>query len=309
MIESQLAAEVAEPAAEPSPHRRAARGYWHESWHRLVRNPLAMASAAFIAVVAVIALTAPLLSAAVTHYQYFNQDLDHTFAPPFTPGHLLGTNQIGQDTLTRLIWGAQISLGVGFLTVIISLVLGTAAGLAAGFYGGLVDDLLMRLVDVLLATPRLYLFILVGIIFYRQSGLVTLSLVIASVGWGSTARLVRGEVLSLAESEFMVATRSIGAGDVRLIARHLLPNVLPILIVAASLGVGGIILVEAGLDYLGFGIHPPTPSWGNMLSDAQEYFVHSTWLVVLPGACIFLTVLATSLLGNALRDAFDPRTR
>lgn len=309
MIESQLSKEVVGAGLEPGLDRPAGRGYWHESWRRLVRNPLAMAAAGFIAVVAVIALAAPLLSAILTHQQYFNQDLDHTFAPPLASGHLLGTDQLGQDTLTRLIWGARISLGVGFLTVTISLVAGTAVGLAAGFYRGLVDDLLMRLVDVLLAIPRLYLFILVGIIFYRQSGLVTLSLVIASVGWGSTARLVRGEVLSLNESEFMLATRSIGAGDLRLIARHLLPNVLPVLIVAASLGVGTIILVEAGLDYLGFGIHPPTPSWGNMLSAAQEYFVHSVWLVFLPGACIFLTVLATSLLGNALRDAFDPRIR
>jgi peptide/nickel transport system permease protein len=309
MIESELTRDVTGDAPAEGARRRPSRGYWRESLHRLLGNRVAVTAAAFIAVVALIALAAPLLSAVVTHHRYFEQDLGQNFAPPLSAGHLLGTDELGRDTLTRLIWGAQVSLGVGVLTVAISITLGSLAGLAAGFYRGIVDDLLMRLVDIVLATPRLYLFILVGIIFYKQSGLVTLSLVIASVGWGGTARLVRGEVLGIAESEFMIATRSVGASDVRLIVRHLLPNVLPVMIVAASLGVGGIILVEAALDYLGFGIHPPTPSWGNMLSSSQQYFVHSAWLVVLPGACIFLTVLATTLLGNALRDAFDPRLR
>ena len=288
---------------------RPAQSFWSESWERLRSNGAGMAAAGVIVFMGVVALAAPLLSTVVTHHNFHEQDINNNFATLFFPGHVLGTDEIGRDTLTRLIWGAQVSLGVGFLTVAISVVVGTSVGLSAGYFGGLADDLLMRVVDVILAIPRLFLFILVGILFFRKTSLLSLSLVIASVGWGSTARLVRGEVLSIRNRDFMLATRSLGAGHLRLILRHLLPNALPVLIVAASLGVGGVILAEAALDYLGFGIHPPTPSWGNMLSNAQQYFTHSVWLVFLPGFCIFVTVLAANLFGNAVRDAFDPRLR
>ena len=308
MIQQGQAAEAAGISIQADTGAaRPAQSYWSQSWERLRGNRLGVAAAGVLLLMSAVALLAPLLSVLVTHHAYYEQDLQNNFAPPGFPGHVLGTDEIGRDTLTRLFWGAQVSLGVGFLTVALSLALGTAVGLVAGYYGGAIDDLLMRLVDVILAIPRLFLFILVGILFFRQTSLVSVSLVIASVGWGGTARLVRGEVLSIRHRDFMLATRSIGAGDARLILRHLLPNALPVLIVAASLGVGGVILAEAALDFLGFGIHPPTPSWGNMLSNAQQYFVHSPWLVFLPGACIFVTVLASNLFGNAVRDAFDPR--
>jgi len=209
--------------------------------------------------------------------------------------------------LTRLIYGAQVTLGIGFLTVAIALTVGTAVALAAGYYGGLLDDVLMRVVDVVLAIPPVFLYILMSILFRPTA--ITLSVIIASVGWASLARLVRSEVLSLRTRDYMLATRSLGAGALRLILRHLLPNALPLMIVAASLGLAQVVLIEAALDFLGLGIQPPTASWGNMLSNAQVYFVHSTWLVVLPGTCIFITVLAANLFGNAIRDAFDPRLR
>jgi peptide/nickel transport system permease protein len=196
---------------------------------------------------------------------------------------------------------------VAFLTVGISLTLGTTVGLVTGYYGGWIDDILMRLVDVVLSIPAIFLFILMSILFRPNP--VTLAMIIASVGWGGVARLVRGEVLSVKQRDFIMATRSIGARDVRLIVRHLLPNVLPVLIVAASLGVGQIILIEAALDFLGLGIQPPTASWGNMLTNAESYFFHSTWLVYFPGITIFITVLASNLFGNAIRDAFDPRLK
>jgi peptide/nickel transport system permease protein len=310
MISQGQAAEAARVGgAVEAVSGRPAQSFWSHSWERLRANRLGMAAAGVLLLMGVIAVLAPVLSGLVTHHAYYEQDIRNNFASPGTPGHWLGTDEIGRDTLTRLIWGAQVSLGVGFLTVALSVIVGTAVGLTAGYYGGLVDDILMRLVDVILAIPRLFLFILVGILFFRNTSLVSVSLVIASVGWGGTARLVRGEVLSIRHRDFMLATRSAGASDLRLIVRHLLPNVLPVLIVAASLGVGGVILAEAALDYLGFGIHPPTPSWGNMLSNAQQYFVHSPWLVFLPGVSIFVTVLAANLFGNAVRDAFDPRLR
>jgi len=310
MIHEGQAAEAARAGARSEGiSTRPAQSYWSQSWERLRANRLGMAAAGVLLFMSAVALLAPLLSALVTHHAYYEQDIQNNFVNPGFPGHLLGTDEIGRDTLTRLIWGAQVSLGVGFLTVALSLGVGTAVGLVAGYYGGVTDDLLMRFVDVILAIPRLFLFILVGILFFRRTSLLSVSLVIASVAWGGTARLVRGEVLSIRHRDFMLATRSVGAGDARLILRHLLPNALPVLIVAASLGVGGVILAEAALDYLGFGIHPPTPSWGNMLSNAQQYFTHSIWLVFLPGVCIFLTVLAANLFGNAVRDAFDPRLR
>jgi ABC-type dipeptide/oligopeptide/nickel transport system permease subunit len=285
------------------------RGYWGESWKRLRKDRLGTAAAVLIVILALLALAAPLISAVVTHHAYQDQDLDLTFAPPGVPGYWLGADELGRDTLTRLIWGARVSLAVGAITVAVALTVGTAAGLAAAYYGELVDDVLMRIVDMILSIPPILLFILVGIVFAKQSGLLTLSLTIASVSWGNTARLVRGEALATRNRDFMLATRSLGASDLRLILVHLLPNVVAVLIVVASLDIGRVMLIEAALDFLGFGIHPPTPSWGNMLSNAQEYFAHSPWLVFFPGLCIFVTVLAFNLLGNAVRDAFDPRLK
>lgn len=294
----ELPESGAEVAVRPS------RSYWSEVRDRLLENRVGLYAGFYILLMAALALAAPLFSRYLTHYTFTHQDLDNNFAGPGAV-HWLGSDELGRDTLTRLIYGAQVSLGVGFLTVFLQLILGGGVGLVAGYYGGILEDLLMRLVDMVLAIPSIFLFILMAILFKPST--ITLSLIIASVGWGGVARLVRGEVLSVRTRDFMLATRSLGATDVRLILRHLLPNVLPVMIVAASLNVGAIILVEAALDFLGLGIHPPTPSWGNMLSNSQTYFSHSVWLVVFPGVAIFLTVLAANLFGNSVRDAVDPR--
>jgi peptide/nickel transport system permease protein len=292
--------------AQVARETRPAQGYWSESWERLRANRMGMVAGGLILALAVIALLAPLIAAFVTHYDPARQDLNNNFDVP-SRLHWLGSDELGRDTLTRLVYGARISLGVGFLTVAIQLTVGASVGLLAGHHGRFVDDVLMRVVDVILAFPPIFLFIGLAIVF-RPSTL-TLSLIIASVGWGAVARLVRGEVLSIKNRDFMLATRSIGSGDVRLMLAHLLPNVMPVMIVAASLALGQIILVEAALDFLGLGIQPPTASWGNMLTNAQTYFVHSVWLVIFPGLTIFITVLAANLFGNAVRDAFDPRLR
>jgi peptide/nickel transport system permease protein len=289
-----------------SESRRPAQSYWNESWERLRANRIGVAAGVLILIFALIAIAAPVFSLLVTHYDPTRQHLVDNFRPP---GHqyLLGTDELGRDTLTRLIYGGRVTLGVAFLTVLLSLTLGTAVGLIAGYYGRWLDDVLMRLVDVFLAIPAIFLFILMSILFRPNA--ITLAAIIASVGWGGVARLVRGEVLSVKQRDFIVAARSVGARDVRVIVQHLLPNVLPVLIVAASLGVGQIILIEAALDFLGLGIQPPTASWGNMLTNAESYFFHSSWLVVFPGLTIFVTVLASNLFGNAVRDAFDPRLK
>jgi peptide/nickel transport system permease protein len=283
---------------------RPGQSYWSQSYERLRANRIGMACGALILVLAAIALAAPLISTYVTHFAYSDQDLTHIFRSP-SPAHWLGTDELGRDTLTRLVYGAQVSLTVGFLTVGLSLAAGGTVGLIAGYYGGWLDNLLMRLVDTLLSIPSIFLFILLSILLRPNA--VTLSVIIAIVGWGNVARLVRAESRSIKTRDFITATRAIGARDVRLILRHLLPNALPVMIVAASLAVGQIILIEAALSYLGLGIEPPTPSWGNMLSNAQQYFYHSAYLVIFPGVCIFITVLAANIFGNAVRDAFDPR--
>jgi peptide/nickel transport system permease protein len=285
---------------------RPAQSFWNESWERLRANRIGVAAGVVILILALIAIAAPLFSQFLTHFDPTRQHLTDNFRPPGHP-YLLGTDELGRDTLTRLIYGGRVTLGVAFLTVLLSLTLGTTVGLLAGYYGRWLDDLLMRIVDVFLAIPAIFLFILMSILFRPNA--FTLAAIIASVGWGGVARLVRGEVLSVKQRDFILATRSVGAKDLRLIVRHLLPNVLPILIVAASLGVGQIILIEAALDFLGLGIQPPTPSWGNMLTNAESYFFHSGWLVVFPGVTIFVTVLASNLFGNAVRDAFDPRLK
>jgi peptide/nickel transport system permease protein len=297
--------EGAGPLAVRAPRPRAER-YWREAWERLRADRVGVAAGIVVLALAVAALLAPLISAAVLHQDPLSQDLHGTFLPP-SAQHPLGTDDLGRDTLVRLLFGARVSLAVGFLSVAVLATLGTAAGLLAGYYGGLLGDVLMRLVDTLLAVPAIYLLILVTAVI--SVNVVTLSLLIAFISWGPLARLVRAEVLSVRGRDYVTATRSIGARDARVILRHVLPNVLPVVIVAASLGVGGVILTEAALDFVGLGVAPPTPTWGNMLTDAQTEFTRSAWLVVLPGALIFLTVLAANVFGNAVRDALDPRLR
>jgi peptide/nickel transport system permease protein len=296
---------LTEPGVE-SVKPRPGKSYWAESWERLRENRIGMFAGYLILVLALVAICAPLISAFVTHYNPTRQDLDSQFIGP-SPQHWLGADETGRDVLTRLVYGAQVSLGVGFLTVALQILLGGSVGLVAGFFGRWVDNLLMRFVDMILAIPAIFLFILMSILFRPNA--ITLSLIIASVGWGGVARLVRGEVLSVKNRDFMLAARSLGASNLRLILRHLLPNAMHVMVVAASLGVGAIILVEAALDFLGLGISLPTPSWGNMLSNAQTYFTHSTWLVIFPGVMIFITVLAANIFGNAVRDSFDPRLK
>jgi peptide/nickel transport system permease protein len=291
-------------AIAPAP--RSERGYWRESGGRLAESRVALASAALLAVFGILALTAPLISHYITGYGPNEQDLVRTFNGP-SAKHWLGTDELGRDTLTRLLWGARVTLGVALLAVSVQLTIGTAVGLVAGFYGRWIDGIAMRFVDSVLAFPDIFLYMLIAVLIRPTP--VALAFIIASVGWADVSRLIRAEVLVLKNEDYILASRSVGASNLRLMLGHILRNALPIIIVTASVRVGQVILIEAALDFLGLGIQPPTPSWGNMLSNSQTYFYHSTWLVVLPGLAIVSTVLATNLLGNALRDALDPRLR
>lgn len=288
-----------------------ARSYWSEAWQRLRQNRIGMAAGCVIAFFGVIALLAPVISTYVTHYDPNRQVLRDQFLS-VGGRHLLGTDELGRDTLTRLVYGARISYLIGFTTVALSLTIGSTVGIVSGFYGGLVDRILGRAIDMLLAVPAFYLLVLISAT--HPFGLTTnqpvpLAITLALLGWGGTSRLVRGEVLSVKQRDFILATRSVGASGFRIMFRHILPNVAAVMIIVASLGVGGVILAEAGLDFIGLGIVPPTPTWGNMLNNAQSYFYHSVLLVLAPGVMIFIAVLCFNLFGNAIRDALDPRLR
>ena len=294
------------------------RGYWRLSWERLRSDRVSIVFGLVLVILALIAIAAPLVSSAVTGLRPSQQDLDHIFSAP-TAAHWLGTDELGRDVLTRLVWGGRVSLGVGFLTVALFIAIGGAVGVVAGYYGGVVDEVLMRLVDILLAIPTIFLLILITSLlplnigpgpvpwFTIRHDAVSISIVIAATVWARPARLIRAEALAIRNRDFVQAARAVGATNARTVVRHVLPNVLPILIVTASLGVGQIILTEAALDFIGLGVQPPEPSWGNMLINAQRYFYQSLWLVVWPGICIVLAVLSANIFGNGVRDAFDPR--
>jgi peptide/nickel transport system permease protein len=221
--------------------------------------------------------------------------------------HLLGTDKYGRDVYTRILYGARISLSIGFIAVVISITLGTLVGAVSGYFGGLVDTVLMRLVDTLISFPRLVLLITVIALF--EPSILVVVIVLGLTLWPSTARIVRGEVLSLREREFIEAARALGLGSPRIILRHIIPNVMGPVIVAATLGLGNIILIEAGLSFLGLSVQPPTPSWGTIINDGREFLLQAWWVSTFPGLAIVFTVVAFNLIGDGLRDALDPRLR
>lgn len=221
-------------------------------------------------------------------------------------GHPFGTDQLSRDVLARVVGGARISLSVALLAVALSVTIGAAVGLISGYWGGMVDAGLMRLVDGALAIPRLFILLLVLAVWERVP-VAALIMLIGATGWFATSRLLRGEVLRLREEGYVRAAEALGAGRRHIIFRHLLPNALGPLLVAATLGVGDVILLEAGLSFLGLGIQPPTPSWGGMILDSREVLVSAPWVGIFPGLAIVITVLSANLFGDALRGAVDPR--
>ncbi|MBX6341115.1 MAG: ABC transporter permease, partial [Thermomicrobiaceae bacterium] len=263
------------------------RGYLEQVWRRFRRNHLALAALAVTLVILVFSYGAPLVSAYVTHKGYADQSLLKGLKPPLTDGYLLGSDNLGRDVLTRLAYGGRVSMTVAILATMSALVIGLPLGAIAGYYGGIVDTIIMRLVDILLSIPVLFLLIFVNSIV--QVGWVGLAVVIALFSWMGLARLVRGEVLSLKGRDFITSARLLGASDLRIIFRHMVPNVTPIIIVWATLAVPVFIIVEATLSFLGLGVHIPTPSWGNMLNEAQQYLSKAWWLVFIPGFMIYIT--------------------
>jgi peptide/nickel transport system permease protein len=272
------------------------------AWRRLRRNRAALVGLVIILVLVLVALFAPWLAP----YNPYAVTLTGRLQPPGN-GHPLGTDELGRDILSRLIYGARVELWVGIVTVALSGLIGVTAGLLAGYLGSSWDGVLMRVVDVFLAFPVIILAI--AIVAVRGPGLTNVLIALGLVYWTTYARVVRGVVLALREEEFTWAARTLGATPVRIMFRHLLPYTLAPLLVLASLGMANAILAEAALSFLGLGIQPPEASWGSMLNSGMQFLRNASFLTLSPGLAIFVTVLGFNLLGDGLRDALDPRMR
>lgn len=269
-------------------------------FERFIKNRLAIAGTMLILVLALLALAAPLLAP-------YSPSAQHLVDRLQTPSarFLLGTDDLGRDVLSRMIYGIRISLTVGLVAVGISVFIGTILGLISGYFGGKTDTLIMRLVDIMLCFPTFFLILLV--IAFLEPNIYNVMIVIGLTSWPGLTRLVRAEVLSLREREFIQAARLLGLSHARIFFVHLLPNVISPIVVSATLGVGDAILTESGLSFLGLGVQPPMPSWGQMLTAGKEYIYIAWWLSLYPGLAILFTVLAFNLMGEGLRDILDPR--
>lgn len=271
-------------------------------WRSLRRNPLALFGGAVVVLLFAIAITASYLPI----HDPYAIDAEAVLAPP-TIGHPLGTDDLGRDVLSRVIYGSRVSLWVGFVSVGIAVLIGTLLGSAAGYYGGWVDGLTMRFVDVMLCFPTFFL--ILAVVAFLEPGIGTIMVVIGLTSWMGVCRLVRAEFLSLKERDFVQSARALGVGNLRIIFHHILPNSLTPVMIAAILGIAGAILTEAALSFLGIGVQPPTPSWGNILTAGKDNMQIAWWLSLFPGLAILVTVLSYNLLGEGLRDALDPRLR
>ena len=273
-----------------------------EFWARFRRNRLAMSGLILVAGMFVVSLAAPWLAP----YDPNFIDLKQVLMAPSSQ-HWLGTDTLGRDVLSRIIYGAQVSLKVGFVAVGLATLIGLLIGALAGYYGHWVDNILMRLVDLMLCFP--VFFLILAVIAVLGPSIWNIMVIIGLTSWMGVARLVRAEFLSLREREFIVAARALGASDSRLIWRHLLPNALTPVMVSATLMIAGAILTESALSFLGLGVQPPTPSWGNILTEGQANIEIAWWLSVFPGLAILVTVMSYNLLGEGIREAIDPRLK
>jgi peptide/nickel transport system permease protein len=285
----------------------------HGVWKRFRRHKLALVGAVVIALITLVAVFAYWLAPADPNFI----DQAHWSGYPLAPGvahHILGTDENGRDLLSRLMYGAQISLTVAFFAVLMELVIGTVMGAMAGYYRGWVDYTLMRITDVFLSIPLLPLLLVLTAIVAASSnkaalGFGVIVVIIGGLSWPPVARLVRASFLSLREKEFCEAARALGNRDGRIIFRHLLPNAIAPIIVQGTLEIANVIILESALSFLGFGIQPPTASWGNMLANAESNMAIAPWVAIFPGLCILVTVLAINYLGDGLRDALDPNMK
>jgi len=269
-------------------------------WKRFKTNRLAVAGGIIVLALFFVAIFAPLVS------PYNPNDIDrkHVLDPPGMK-HPFGTDDLGRDILSRMIWGARISLSVGFVAVGIATIIGMIVGALSGYYGGWTDRIMMRFIDIMLTIPTFFL--ILAVIAFIGAGIWNIMIVIGVTSWMGVARLVRAEFLSIRQREYVLAAKALGASDFRIIFRHIMINSMAPVLVSAVLGIAGAVLVESALSFLGIGIQPPTPSWGNILTLGKDNIEIAWWLSVFPGLAILITVLGYNLLGEGIRDSIDPR--
>ncbi len=271
-------------------------------WNRFLKNRMAMAGSLVVLMLFAVSLLAPWIAPCDPSAI----DLKQVLAAP-SSAHLFGTDQLGRDVLSRMIWGARISLKVGFVATGIAILLGAILGAVSGYYGRWVDAVIMRFVDIMLCFPTFFL--ILAVIAILEPSIWNIMIIIGLTGWMGITRLVRADFTSLKERDFVLAARVIGASDLRIIFVHILPNAMASILVAATLGVAGAILTESALSFLGIGVQPPTPSWGNILTAGKDNIDIAWWLSLYPGLAILITVLGYNLLGEGIRDSLDPRLR
>jgi peptide/nickel transport system permease protein len=277
---------------------------WRLAWRTFRRHRTAMLGLALVVLLALAALLTPYLAPYDPDAQ--GADIVATRFQAPSALHLMGTDRFGRDVFSRVLYGARISLSIGFLAVAIAVTIGTLLGALSGYVRGWIDVLSMRFVDLLLSFPRLVLLVAIAALF--QPSILLITLILGFTGWMGTSRIVRGEVLSVREREFVQAARALGYGGGRILLRHILPNVMSPVIVAATLGIGNTILTEASLSFLGLGVQPPTASWGSMVAAGRDVMLEAWWITAFPGLAIVLTVMSFNLMGDGLRDALDPRS-
>lgn len=264
------------------------------------REKSAVISLVVLLILVVLSVLAPVL----TRYAPDATDLNAILQPP-SFNHLFGTDQLGRDLYSRVLHGGQVSLAVGFIAVALAILVGTLMGALAGYFGGWLDIIIMRFVDILLALPIIFLLLTIQVLL--KPSIYNVMIVIGLTSWMGVARLVRGEILSLREREFVLAARAIGASSWRIVTKHIIPNALGPIVVAATLGMGGAILTESVLSYFGLGVQPPQASWGSLLMDAQTYMIQAWWLAAIPGLMILITVLCLNFIGDGLQKSYRPR--
>ena len=278
---------------------------YQKALRRIRRDRPTMIALIALLTLATIALLAPFLSETVFQVDQTTLEVRSKYLPLFSPGHVLGTDELGRDHLSRLLYGGQISLGIAVASAILSLGIGIFVGVFAGYHGGPIDDLIMWFVTTLNSIPGLFLLIIISELL--SPGPPTMVLIFGLLGWTGTTRLVRAETYSIKERDYIISARAVGANERRIMFAHIVPNVFSLLIITLTQAMGGLILAESALSFLGFGVQPPTPTWGNMLSGGLEYARKAPHLVILPGLLITTTVFCLYLVGDGLRDAFDPK--
>jgi ABC-type dipeptide/oligopeptide/nickel transport system permease subunit len=303
------ATTVAPVGVQPAEIRRATAGLWSDALWRIRRDPTTIVALVVLVIMVTLALGADLLADNFFHWSFTKQDILSSYEKPSLsePAMWLGSDQLGRSQVVRLLYGARVSLFIGTFGAATSMLIGIVLGVTAGYFRGWWDDLVVWLVTTLNSIPTLFLLLIVGLLF--RLGPLPLAIFLGALGWLGIANLARGQTISLREREYVLAARTIGATPLRVMWRHIFPNILPLMIILAMTDVGGLILTESALSYLGFGIQQPVPSWGNMLTGATQFLTKGPWLVYAPGVMIWITVLCLYLVGDGLRDALDPRLR